>query len=51
MTGDTAVVAIAAKATVKNSASPSGDAPQLPAHRDVSNIVATWLVSGLTFVV
>lgn len=51
MTGDTAVVAIAAKATVKNSASPSGDGRNYRLTVTVKHVASQWLVSGLTFVV
>lgn len=51
MTGDTAVVGVAAKATVKNSASPTGEPRNYRLTVTVSKVGSTWLVSGLTFVV
>ena len=51
MTGDTAVVEIAATATVKNAASPTGDARHYRLTVTVQHVAGQWLVSGLTFVV
>src|SRR6476646_6520378 len=51
MSGDNAVVGIAAKATVKNKASPKGEARNYRLTVTVAKIGDRWLVSGLTFVV
>jgi Mce-associated membrane protein len=51
MTGDTAVVTIAAKATVKNAASPAGEARNYRLTVTVKHVASQWLVAGLTFVV
>ena len=51
MTGDHAVVGIAAKATVKNKASPKGEPRNYRLTVTVEKIGDRWLVSGLTFVV
>jgi Mce-associated membrane protein len=51
MAGDNAVVGIAAKATVKNTASPNGEARNYRLTVTVSKVGGAWLVSGLTFVV
>jgi Mce-associated membrane protein len=47
----TAVVAIAAKATVKNSAAPKGDARNYRLTVTVEKTGGKWLVSAITFVV
>ncbi len=51
MTGNNAVVGIAAKATVKNKASPKGEPRNYRLTVTVVKIGNRWLVSGLTFVV
>jgi Mce-associated membrane protein len=51
MSGDNAVVGIAAKATVKNKASPKGEARNYRLTVTVVKVGDHWLVSGLTFVV
>jgi Mce-associated membrane protein len=49
--GDTAVVVVAAKATVRNASSPKGDARNYRLTVTVQNAGGHWLVSGLRFVV
>ncbi len=51
MTDNNAVVGIAAKATVKNKASPRGEPRNYRLTVTVVKIGNRWLVSGLTFVV
>lgn len=51
MSGNDAVVGIAAKATVKNKASPGGEARNYRLTVTVADVGGRWLVSGLTFVV
>jgi Mce-associated membrane protein len=51
MNGDNAVVGIAAKATVKNKASPKGEGRNYRLTVTVVKVGDRWLVSGLTFVV
>jgi Mce-associated membrane protein len=51
MSGKSATVDIAAKATVKNTASPSGDPRNYRLTVTVEQVNGHWLVSGLSFVV